>query len=60
MKTKSWTDPVVEEVRQWRGDLFREAGNDLKRLGDRIMETQGRHGAKLVRRAPKTVGTTGK
>lgn len=48
METKTWVDPVVEEVRAARATLFGEAGNDLKRLHDRIMSSQQRHGERLV------------
>lgn len=53
MKPKTWTDPIVEEVRGWRDELAREAGYDVKRLGARIMESQKRHGSKLVERSPR-------
>ncbi|MBI5092911.1 MAG: hypothetical protein HZB26_10775 [Candidatus Hydrogenedentes bacterium] len=53
MKTKTWADPVVQEVRGWRDALFREAGYDLKRFGARVMQDQERHGVKLVQRPPK-------
>jgi len=53
MKEETWVDPIVEEVRGWRGEILREAGYDLERLGKRLMEAQKRHGAKLVTRSPK-------
>ncbi len=48
MESKTWTDPIVEEVRAAREALFREAGFDLKRLNERLMESQKRHGNRLV------------
>jgi hypothetical protein len=48
MGTKTWTDPVVEEVRAHRAAIFREAGSNLRVLAKRLMESQQRHGKKLV------------
>lgn len=48
MENKPWIDPIVEEVRAAREALFQEAGYDLKRLNDRLMESQKRHGDRLV------------
>jgi len=48
METKTWTDPIVDEVRAHRADIFREAGSDLRVLAKRLMESQKRHGARLV------------
>ncbi|HIJ73186.1 MAG TPA: hypothetical protein HPP83_03700 [Candidatus Hydrogenedentes bacterium] len=53
MKTKTWIDPIVEEVRKVREELAREADYDVKRLGARLQESQKRHGDKLVTRAPQ-------
>ena len=49
MEIETWVDPVVEEVRAWRQELFSEAGYDLERLVTRLMESQKRHGNRLVR-----------
>ena len=48
MKTKTWTDPIVDEVRGHREAIFREAGYDLRVLCERLMEKQKRHGKRLV------------
>jgi hypothetical protein len=48
MKTMTWTDPVVAETRASREELMSEVGNDLARLVELLMETQKRHGEKLV------------
>lgn len=48
METKTWTDPIVEEVRAAREALLREADYDLRQLHARIMESQKRHGERLV------------
>jgi len=53
MKTKTWIDPIVEEVRKVREELAREADYDVKRLGARLQESQKRHGDKLVTRPPQ-------
>lgn len=53
MENKPWTDPIVEEVRAAREALFREAGYDLKRLNDRLMESQKRHGDRLVEKVSR-------
>ncbi len=48
MKTAIWTDPIVEETRAWREEILDEADGDLHRLTARLMESQQRHGDKLV------------
>lgn len=53
MANKTWHDPIVEEVRAWRQELYAEAGYDLERLVARLMENQERHGDRLVRRVTK-------
>ncbi len=53
MATKTWIDPIVEEVRKARDELAREAGYDLRRLAARLQESQKRHGDKLVKRPPQ-------
>lgn len=52
MKTATWTDPIVAETRAWREELMIEAGYDLGRLTRRLMESQVRHGEKLVSLEP--------
>ena len=54
MKTAIWTDPIVAETRKWREELMAEAGYDLGRLTKRLMESQVRHGEKLVSLAAAT------
>ncbi len=48
MKTAIWTDPIVEETRKWREELLNESGNDLGRLVQHLMESQVRHGERLI------------
>jgi len=54
MRTKVWTDPIVEQVRAARRKLLREANNDLKQLTARLMKSQKRHGELLVVRRNRT------
>jgi hypothetical protein len=61
MKTPTWVDPIVEEVRAIREALARENGYDLDRLAAMVMKSQTRHGKKLVdrsqpKRAPVVTG----
>ena len=58
MKTAVWTDPIVAETRKWREELLMEAEYDLGRLTKRLMETQTRHGDKLVSLEPGTADET--
>ena len=48
MKTAVWTDPVVAETRKWREEILAECEYDLGRLAARLIESQVRHGNKLV------------
>jgi len=50
METKTWTDPIVEEIRAIREELFREANYDLRQLHERLMQSQKRHGPRLFRK----------
>ncbi|HNR30708.1 MAG TPA: hypothetical protein PKI11_07445 [Candidatus Hydrogenedentes bacterium] len=54
MKVAKWPDPVVAETRKWREGLLAEADYDLGRLAARLMESQLRHGDKLVSFEPET------
>lgn len=55
MKTRMWIDPIVDEVHRVREELARETGCDVTRLGARLLESQKRHGAKLVSRPPQRI-----
>lgn len=55
MATKIWTDPIVEEIRKVRRELSREAGDDVRKLGARILESQKRLGDRLVTRPPQRI-----
>ncbi len=45
-----YPDPLIDEVRQRRRDLFADCGKDLQKLGEAIRERQARHPDKLVDR----------
>jgi hypothetical protein len=53
MKTKIWTDPIVDEIHKVREKIAREAGYNMDTLVARLQESQKRHGNKLVTLAPK-------
>jgi len=50
METTTWTDPIVDEVRAVRRALAREFDDDLDRVAAMLMESQQRHGDRLVYR----------
>jgi hypothetical protein len=41
-------DPIVEEVREARRQIFEECGNDLERLIERLKAAEVRHVSRLV------------
>ena len=53
MKTKLWTDPIVDEVHKVREQLAREAGYDVRKLVARLRESQKEHGGQIVTRSPQ-------
>jgi hypothetical protein len=53
MKTKIWTDPVVDEVHKTREEIAREANYEVRVLARRLQESQKRHGDKLVTQLPR-------
>ena len=55
MKAKTWTDPIVDEVHKIRKEIAREAGNDLRKLVERLKESQKRHGDRLVTLPPQRI-----
>lgn len=48
MDSRTWNDPIVEETRALREALFRECDCDLDKLHALILESQKRHGERLV------------
>lgn len=55
MKTKTWTDPIVDKVHAVREEIAREAGNDVWKLVRRLQESQKEHGDRLVTRPPQRI-----
>ena len=55
MKTKTWTDPIVDEVHKVREQMAQEAGYDLRKLVARLQESQKLHGDRLVTRPPQRI-----
>ncbi|MDZ4859221.1 MAG: hypothetical protein SGI88_09550 [Candidatus Hydrogenedentes bacterium] len=55
MKTKIWTDPIVDEIHGVREQLAREVGYDLRRLVARLQESQKLRGDRLVARPPQRI-----
>ena len=51
------TDPLVDEVRQRRRDLFVQHGNELSRLCDAIRSIEKEHPEKVVDLRRATVET---
>lgn len=43
-----WQDPIVEEVRSARDELFAASEYDLEALATRLRETEARHGRTSV------------
>ncbi len=41
-------DPIVEEVRKVRQELFEQCGCDLERFMDFIRKSQAKHGDRLI------------
>lgn len=50
---ETWTDPIVDEIHRIRLELLEEAGGDLQSLGAWLMNSQERHGDKLVNFSPE-------
>lgn len=50
-----WKDPIIEEVRAARAEVFREAGNDLHKLCELLREAEKQHKDRLVTGTPKGI-----
>ena len=50
MPTRPSPDPLIDEVRQRRRELYARYGNDLNKVADAIRELQSRHPDKVVNR----------
>jgi hypothetical protein len=51
MLTPTSADPLLDEVRQRRRDLYARYGNDLDKVARAICELQSRHPEKVFNRA---------
>jgi len=45
---QSYLDPLIDEVRQRRRELFAEHGNDLQKLFEAMQRLQAKHPEKVV------------
>lgn len=50
MATKPWTDPIVDEVHEWRQQLLDEADGDIRKLVKKLIASQELRGERLVNR----------
>ena len=56
MTTRTWTDPIVDEIHQIREEIAKEADYDLHKLVARLQESQKRHGDRVVKLPPQQSG----
>jgi hypothetical protein len=49
-----WKDPIVEEVRKVREELFKQANYDLHTLFENLRKSQKERNAKMVSKKKKT------
>ncbi len=56
MKTRKWTDPIIDEIRAIRDEMARESGYDLHVLAERLRASESQGGYKLVTKPPKGNG----
>ena len=47
-KEETFSDPLIDEVRQRRRELFQDMGGDLKKLTEAIEQIQAEHPEKVV------------
>jgi len=47
---QSRPDPLIDEIRQRRRELYARYGNDLKKLGEAIQQIQAEHPDQLTDR----------
>jgi hypothetical protein len=58
IKTEKYHDPLIDEVRQRRAELYAALGSDLRKLVQAIQELQRRHPDKVrkpIRRVHRPV-----
>ena len=56
MKTQAQrTDPIIDEIHRVRREIVKEAGGTLEALGKHLMESQKRHGDRVVKLPAKKI-----
>ncbi|HRI87084.1 MAG TPA: hypothetical protein PLJ47_04800 [Candidatus Hydrogenedentes bacterium] len=53
MKTKQWTDPIVDEIHDIRKKMAEESDYDLDKFVARLQESQKLRGDRVVTRPPR-------
>ncbi len=48
------SDPLIEDVRRRRAELYKSLGGDLRKLFERIQRVQEEHPEKVVKAQPTT------
>ena len=56
---QSYTDPLIDEVRQRRQELFARYGYDLRRLFEAVRQIEAEHPEKIVDRRKSKRTTSG-
>lgn len=57
-REKTFSDPLIDEVRQRRRELFQDMGGDLKKLTAAIERLQAEHPEKVVDLRKRRLRTT--
>lgn len=58
-KTEPYSDPLIDEVRQRRADLFASLGSNLAKLFEAIQRLQRQHPEKVSRPSTRSQAHTG-
>ena len=53
MPESQWQDPIVEEVRQHRAELFTQCGNSIRALAQHLRNQQASSGHEVVSFPPR-------
>ncbi len=56
-ETEPYSDPLIDEVRRRRRDLFAECANDLSKLYEAILRRQTEHPDRMIRRPKRTTAS---
>jgi hypothetical protein len=60
MSAPSYPDPLIDEVRRRRRDLYARYGNDLRKVGEAIRQLQAQHPEKVFNRRKHKSSTGGR